>query len=568
MRFKLTNSEEDLERAISVKINAAEAEGAPPTVRIAAADSAADLLIDRDPVRAKKLLESAVNLFQLVSQRSLQQRDQQYNISRLFGIASKAVSISLQCDNDPYRALQLQELGRGVLARLRLDTRSDISVLEEKYPEHAKRFRSLRDSLDRPQNLDVSPTLSSHIIPDVIKDHRSLAKEFDQLLITIRTLPGCNRFLLGPSEVELRQLAESGPIIVFNISEVRSDAILVESSQIRSIKLNVTYVELVEQTKRFLTAIRFLYKTDYRKASREVKAVLKWLWDVCVGPVLDSLGFTEMAGKVWPRVWWVGNGLLNFLPLHAAGYHDTSSKSAIDRVISSYTPTIQVAMYARERRSNVTELKVQSILLVGMSDPPDQAKLPFVDEELKLIQHLIPPTINSVVPGTPTRQIILAEIESHQIVHLSCHGHPETDLSQSTLLLEDWKTSPLTVADLTSLKLQKPQFAFLSACHTANTLDPTLLDESLNLTSAVSLAGFPSVVGTLWQVMDQEAAWISRDVYAWMLDGKDKFDIGRSAEGLHLAVRRLKDKTRTLLGHKRLAPHDPIVWAPFIHVGV
>jgi hypothetical protein len=245
----------------------------------------------------------------------------------------------------------------------------------------------------------------------------------------------------------------------------------------------------------------------------------------CLRWTCDSLGFTEMPDKVWPRVWWVGNGLLNFPPLHAAGYHDTSSKSAIDRVISSYTPTIQVAMYARERRSKVTELKEQSILLVGMSDTPDQVKLPFVEEELKLIQHLIPPTINSVVPGTPTRQIILAEIDSHQIVHLSCHGHPEPDPSQSTLLLEDWKTSPLTVADLTSLKLQKPQFAFLPA-------------------------------------------WVSRDVYAWMLDGKDKFDIGRSAEGLHLAVRRLKDKTRTLPGHKRLAPHDPIVWAPYIHVGV
>jgi tetratricopeptide (TPR) repeat protein len=567
-RFQLNKSEKDFERALSVMTEVCSTEGASAVFRIKAAEKAANLLTDRDPTRAADLLEVAVKLFQVVSQRSLQQSDQQYHISKLFGLTSKAVSLSLQCYNDPYRALALQELGRGVLAGLRLDTRSDISELEEKYPDYAKTFCSLRDQLDRPQNFDVSATLQSHVMVDITKDHRSRAKEFDQLLGTIRNLPGFDRFLLGPSSEEVRQLAMSGPIVVFNISEIRSDAILVESTRIRFIKLNVKYADVVEKTVDFLTAIRFLYKTDYRKASRQVKAVLKWLWDVCVGPVLDSLGFTETPMENWPRVWWIGNGLLNFLPLHAAGRHDSSSNSAIDRVISSYTPTIKVAMYGRERLSKVKGLPQQSILLVGMPETPDQTKLPFVTEELKLIKHLIPSTINFVMPKIPTREIVMTEIVSHQIVHLSCHGHPELDPTKSKLLLQDWQTTPLTVADLTSLHLQKPQFAFLSACHTANTLEMGLLDESLSLTSAVSLAGFPSVVGTLWQVIDQEAASVSRDVYAWMLDGKDRFDIGRSAEGLHLAVRRLKDKTRILPGHKTLASHDPIVWAPFIHVGI
>jgi CHAT domain-containing protein len=225
-------------------------------------------------------------------------------------------------------------------------------------------------------------------------------------------------------------------------------------------------------------------------------------------------------------------------------------------------------MYGRERLSKIAELQQQSVLLIGMPETPDQSNLPFVTEELRLIKHLIPSTINLVAPETPNRENVMTEIVSHQIVHLACHGHPDLDPSKSKLLLQDWQTTPLTVADLTSLNLQKPQFAFLSACHTANTLDVGLLDESLTLTSAVSLAGFPSVVGTLWQVIDQEAASVTRDVYAWMLDGKDRFDIGRSAEGLHMAVRRLKDKTRILPGHKTLASHDPIVWAPFIHVGI
>ena len=81
---------------------------------------------------------------------------------------------------------------------------------------------------------------------------------------------------------------------------------------------------------------------------------------------------------------------------------------------------------------------------------------------------------------------------------------------------------PLTVTDLTSKNLQNPRFAFLSACHTAGFQDLRLADESLTLTSAVSLAGFPSVVGTLWQVTDEEAAEVSYDVYSWMLDDQLK----------------------------------------------
>ena len=73
--------------------------------------------------------------------------------------------------------------------------------------------------------------------------------------------------------------------------------------------------------------------------------VLTWLWDVVVNPVLDKLGFEEVnsSDTARSRVWWVGSGKLNILPIHAAGYHDKGSmRKAINRVISSYTPTIKI----------------------------------------------------------------------------------------------------------------------------------------------------------------------------------------------------------------------------------
>ena len=61
----------------------------------------------------------------------------------------------------------------------------------------------------------------------------------------------------------------------------------------------------------------------FKREMRDVKSnrVLRELWKFGVNPLLDELGFTQMLppGKSWPRVWWVANGILNVLPIHAAG---------------------------------------------------------------------------------------------------------------------------------------------------------------------------------------------------------------------------------------------------------
>ena len=60
---------------------------------------------------------------------------------------------------------------------------------------------------------------------------------------------------------------------------------------------------------------------------------------------------------------------------------------------------------------------------------------------------------------------------------------------------------------------------------------------------------------------------VTKDVYGWMLAG-NKFDIGRSAESLHRAVRGLRNRTRTVPGFTKKVADDPLVWAPYIHQGV
>ena len=108
----------------------------------------------------------------------------------------------------------------------------------------------------------------------------------------------------------------------------------------------------------------------------------------------------------------------------------------------------------------------------------------------------------------------------------------------------------------------------LSACLTATSRDLELLDESIHLASAILLVGYPSVIGSLWEVRDERSPEIAKDVYTVMLGQGEYLDIERSAEGLHWAVRRLREKTRIIPGFARRGPNDPCIWASYIHLGV
>jgi len=156
-------------------------------------------------------------------------------------------------------------------------------------------------------------------------------------------------------------------------------------------------------------------------------------------------------------------------------------------------------------------------------------------------------------------------LPDQQIVHFACHGYSAQEPSQSSLLLTDWQTSPLTVSVLTSVNLRSAQLAYLSACRTSMSRDFNLLDESINISSAVQLAGFPAVVGTAWHIMDKQSPEVSENVYRWMLQG-GKLDIERCAAGLHRTVRALRDKTRVSKSGK--SSSDPLVWASYLHVGI
>ena len=576
-RFERTGSMEDLDRAVVTYEQSANSDTAPHFIRLRAARACGGLLISQRMLkRAKPILEAAVHLLPRLSPRQLKRTDAQFNISQFADVTARAVSLCLENMDDPYKSLQLLELGRGILANLQLEVRSDISVLVADHPELAQQFQQLRVQIDSPSRTIESGTIedqstgvnSTSNLSTFISNLRTLFNPFDHLLAHIRSLHGFENFLQGPAEAELRSLAEGGAIVVFNVSHIRSDAFLITIDKIRSVHLPLLTSELVNR----LVTLFFeaIYEDDpnrYRHATRKMDHVLQSLWDCGVKTILDDLGFSQPPppGRMWPRIWWVGNGLLSVLPIHAAGYHDSDPpQTVLDRVVSSYASTVKSLAYATERASKAGQLEVSTnAILFGMRTTPDEEDLPFVEKEINQIKDLLEKaSVSTAIEMHPTKLDALSKLPKYAIAHFACHGYSASDPSESSLLLHDWKTAPLTVSDLVSLNIESAQFAYLSACHTSAMRDLRLLDESINLSSAIQLCGYPRVVGSLWHVKDVNSANIARDVYEWILDGDCGFDSRRSAEGLHKAVRQLRERTRIV------RKHDPLAWAPFIHVGL
>ena len=253
-----------------------------------------------------------------------------------------------------------------------------------------------------------------------------------------------------------------------------------------------------------------------------MSSLLGWLWDTTCGPILEALGFLNaISDDDWPHVWWIPTRLLSQLPLHAAKHHaQGSAETVLDRVILSYTLSIKALMHGRRHHLRQPDSpSLDNALLVAMRETPDLGTnkiLPFVDAERDIFTSMCPSLGLKLITPTPRKEEVLKQLETSKIFHYAGHGRSDPmEPSRSCLLLEDWKTNPLTAGDLRDYRLQKnpPFLAYLSACSTGGNESVGLIDEGIHLVSSFQLAGFRHVVGTVWEVSDKNCVDVAGLLY-------------------------------------------------------
>ncbi|MGW2045854.1 CHAT domain-containing protein [Streptomyces sp. NPDC001858] len=559
----------DQAEAVRLCAQAASLPFASPTARIPAALRAGQLLAaSGDVSRAADFTEDAVTLLHRIAPRRLRRGEQQYLLGRFPGLAATAAALALQDPAGPpgqraLRALRLLETGRGVLMGQALDAWSEPAALRRGHPELAARFERLRDILDRPD--DGADALLGGI-PDAGAepgDRHRLDAELAAVLERIRAQDGFGTFGLPPSVGELLAAAREGAVVVLNATTSRCDALLVTAADVTAVPLpGLTLSYATELSHACQRAAHEATDDDpdvRTEAQATLSTVLGALWDVVADPVLTALGHDRAPrdGR-YPRVWWVPGGPLARLPIHAAGHHDGSGRAVLDRVVSSYAPTVRALRHARRALPETPAFGPP--LVVAMPTTPGHAPLDFAADEAEVCAELLPePAVLLAPERPPTRDEVLRRLPGCPVVHFACHGDSlSADPAQHRLLLHDHAESPLTIGELATVRLDHARLAYLSACGTAVSYDGVLLDEAVQLTSAFQLCGFRHVVGTLWPVVDGTAVEFAEAFYAALRPGPDAApDPDRSPYALHAAVRRLRAEL----------PRTPSLWASHIHTG-
>ncbi|MFD3696980.1 CHAT domain-containing protein [Streptomyces sp. NPDC058646] len=569
-----TEDERLLDEAYEVARGAVAVDAAPVHSRLRARATLGQVCGTRhDWEGARYWLTEAVRLLPRLAARDLTRTDQQYVLAREHGLAAEAAAYALQAGR-PEQALEVLEHGRGVLlGRLLRSRDTDVARLRERAPELADRFVRLRDAQD-PDPLTASPHPGGRAL-EAAERMRVREAAWDPLLARIRAVPGMAGFLRPPDAAEIVGRAGEGPVVVINIS-VRCDAVIVAGGTVDVLPLRTTAEEVQSRVAQFLTATHTPSGTGgltARQAREETVAeLLEWLWDTVTGPVLEHLGATAPAGSgTTPRrVWWCPQGPLAFLPLHAAGYHGPRSapdrpRCALDRVVSSYTPTVAALHHARDRRTPAAPPGSRP-LVVTMSRTPGAGALPNAEAEARTVgRHLAGPAGPPVAltDEAATRDSVLEALRHAPSAHFACHAVADPqDPSACRILTHDHAARPLTVRDVAGLRLDGAHLAFLSACATSATRQD-LVDEAIHITGAFQLAGFRHVVGTLWPVADELAPEVAEAFYAALGQGPHA-PAGAAAGGDHVASALHAAVTGL---HARYL-WFPSLWASYVHVGV
>lgn len=492
---------------------------------------------------ASRALGLAVDLLTGASAPNLARGDQERWLLGEPGLVAEAVAATLQT-GDVDRAAELFEQGRGVLTSYALDLRTDVSRLADEDPVLADTFVRLRDALDG----DISDHDTRHL----------WASQWHELLNTIRARPSFAGFLLPMSAGQMQAAAADGAIVMVNVGERRSDALVVRTDAIGVVPLPLTRESMTLNAATFVMSLDMLVDgaglsdEQAESANNRTRQALRWAWQAVTGPVLAYLGFTEpIYGGKRPRLWWMPCALLNFLPLHAAFVENEEGKqtSVLDLVVCSYTPTVKSLLRARTRASGIR--RPTGPLVVGMADTPGQSLLPGVLQEAQFIQSVFPTTV-CLIDGLATREAVLRGLRNHPWVHISCHGHSDrTDPSASYLLVAGADKLPLL--EIAQRRIDG-EFAFLSACSTGAS-GLALADESVHLAGAFQLAGYSHVIAAMWPIHDSVALKITREVYALISPGATSVD--HAAAILHNAVLKVRERY----------PDEPVLWASFVHIG-
>ena len=386
---------------------------------------------------------------------------------------------------------------------------------------------------------------------------RELLDDRNKLISQIQVLPGFETFLKSPSFDNLHYAAARGPVIIINHSRWRSDIIILHHAFPPSlISTANNFYDRTNSLRDHLLGARMkgLNSKLYEDA---LGYVLKELYELVGRPVIQRLN--ELRVPEQSRVWWCPTSVFCSLPLHAMGpipQLDGRPRYFLDLYIPSYTPTLSALIESDNPGSNTLEMP--SILLVS---PPD-ASLPGASGEMRVVQARSF-QVTTLSSETATPATVLEHLRDHRFIHIVSHGKLKAG-KPFDASFKLYGGRRLSLLDIVRSRLPEADFAFLSACQTAELTEDSITDEGIHLTAAMQYCGFQSVAGTMWELLDIDGEVIAKKFYKRVFSDRKQGEryYERTAEALRDAVIHLREKKQ-----RRETPMTLERWVNFVHYG-
>ncbi|KAI9440286.1 hypothetical protein F5148DRAFT_1154061 [Russula earlei] len=453
----------------------------------------------------------------------------------------------------PEKAIEILERGRSLLWSEMRGLRTSIDRLHSADPQLANKFAAVNRDLemvtlntdgDRGDGgLDDTDQMGLLLLPQ-----KKLLDDRDGLISKVRSLPGFESFLKAPSFDTLRFAALNGPVIVINHSKRGSDILILHHNSPPSIipTANDFYDRAIQIRDRLVKCRSSdQHGLDSKQYQQQLRSVLSGLYDIVGQPVIERLRFLKIPEQ--SRVWWLPTSVFCSLPLHAMGpipSCDGRRRYFLDLYIPSYTPTLSALIESRKPSKETFEKPSGPSHGTARSISPRGVARDRYDTRA---QH----KCNNTYVKQSNAFCCCGEPPRPSVFPLQ-HGKP---FDASFKLHNDER---LTLLDLIQSQLPAAEFAFLSACHTAELTEGSIADEALHLTAAMQYCGFRSVVGTMWGMADSDGPELVGHFYKSLFSKSESGSAyyERSARALRNAMRGLRKKGLPL---ER--------WVNFVHYG-
>ncbi|CAM5268691.1 CHAT domain-containing protein [Streptomyces aurantiogriseus] len=478
-----------------------------------------------------------------MSRTHLEPTDREHVLTLFEDLVTDAAAAALEAGRTEAAVERLEE-GRGILLAQMADD-WDMDALDRAHPRLAEDLRAedrRRYEAGLPGNTDGS---------DDDEQHTERAGYAD-VLARVRGLPGFESFR-RPAATGTAVGPDPDPTVLINVSGHRSDALIVRTrngkDHVEVVPLpGLTPQEVDEQAARW-------WDGDEAGRTARLAEVRTWLWRHVVGPVLDRLGHGDPATprtSCWPRLHWCPTGRLTLLPLHAALDPDTGA-CAIDRIVSSYTPTLRMLRQAHRRAAESAGTDAGSITVVAMENTPQQRRLRATGRAAVGIAEAY--GVRPLVDEAAEASRVAAELGRNAWAVITAHTDADADNpSGSELLLHD---RPLSVAEIRARRFGSGRIGcLLLTCH-GGFAGHRFVNEVAHLGTAFQVAGFPHVLSSLMPARDHIAAGIARRLFTPGTAGPRALERIDPALALHDAVR----------GVRQLVPREPQLWATYVHLG-